>query len=177
MVEGTLNHIMQIIYLLSAIAFIVGLKLQSSPDSARRGNIWAAFGMGLATLATIVIFGYSANATILQYALVFVAIALGGLIGGYMAKTVKMTAMPEMVSFFNGMGGATAVAIAVAEYGGWAARENSSIGEFLSLWLGLVIGGVAFTGSLIAYGKLQGKIKDKVLPAQQVINMLVLIAM
>ena len=177
MLEGTLNHIMQIMYLLSAVAFIVGLKLQSSPDSAKRGNIWAAFGMGLATLATIVIYGYSSNATVLQYALVFVAIAIGGLIGGYMAKTVKMTAMPEMVSFFNGMGGATAVAIAVAEYGGWAARENGSIGEFLSLWFGLVIGGVAFTGSLIAYGKLQGKIKDKVLPGQQIINLIVLIAM
>ena len=177
MLEGILNHIMQIIYLLSAVAFIVGLKLQSSPDTAKKGNLVAAFGMGLATISTIVIYGYDANANVLQYVLVFAAIALGGSIGGYMAKTVKLTAMPEMVSFFNGMGGATAVAIAIAEYKRWSSIGDQSLGEFASLWFGLVIGGIAFTGSLIAYGKLQGKIKDLVLPGQQIINLIVLLGM
>ncbi len=176
MLEGISNHIMQIIYLLSAVAFIIGLKLQSSPDSAKKGNLVAAFGMGLATISTIVIYGYTAHAGVFQYAIVFAAIALGGLVGGYMAKTVKMTAMPEMVSFFNGMGGATAVAIAIAEFKRWN-ETSSNLGEFASLWFGLVIGGIAFTGSLIAYGKLQGKIKDKVLPGQQIINLIVLLAM
>lgn len=176
MLEGISNHIMQIIYLLSAVAFIVGLKLQSSPDSAKKGNIVAAFGMAVATIATIIIYGIDSNAQAIQYAIVFGGIVVGGLIGGYMAKTVQMTAMPEMVSFFNGMGGATAVAIAIAEYKRWA-QLDGGVGEFASLWFGLVIGGIAFTGSLIAYGKLQGKIKDKVLPGQQVINLAVLLGM
>ncbi len=177
MLTGISNDIIQIIYLISAVAFIYGLKLQSSADSAKRGNIWAAFGMGFATISTIVIVGIDAQATALHYGLVVAAIALGGGLGGYLAKTVKMTAMPEMVSFFNGMGGATAVTISVAEYKRWALGADPNLGEFASLWFGLVIGGIAFTGSLIAYGKLQGKIKDFVMPAQQIVNLILLLGM
>jgi NAD(P) transhydrogenase subunit beta len=176
MLEGSLNHVIQIIYLLCAVGFIVGLKLQSSADSARKGNLVAGYAMGVATIATIVIYGIDAHAGALQFALVIAGIAVGSIIGTYQAKTVKMTAMPEMVSFFNGMGGATAVALSIAEYGGWAAREGS-VGGFISLWFGLVIGGIAFTGSMAAYGKLQGKIKDFVLPGQQIINILFIAAM
>ncbi len=176
MLEGTLNHIIQIIYLICAVGFIMGLKLQSSADSAKKGNLVAAYAMGLATLATIVVYGLDADSGLLKYALVIGGILLGGAIGTYMAKTVQMTAMPEMVSFFNGMGGATAVALSVAEFGSWTSR-GGSVGEFVSLWFGLVIGGIAFTGSLVAYGKLQGKIKDFVLPLQQVVNLLFIVAM
>ena len=102
------EHILEILYLVSAVLFIVGLKYQSSADSARKGNFIASMGMAVAIIATILIYdGDKAGAIpIMNYAVVLGGIFLGGLIGAIMAKRVAMTAMPEMVSFFNGMGGA-----------------------------------------------------------------------
>ena len=182
MIEGynTGEVIANVIYLICAVLFIQGLKLQSSPDSARKGNIMAALGMGIAMVATMIITGLGSDSAALNYIVVLGAIAIGGLVGAYMAKTVKMTAMPEMVSFFNGMGGASALAISIAEFlklrGELAAGLSVAglTGKYISLLLGLIIGSIAFTGSVIAYGKLQGKIKDKVLPGQQIINLILI---
>ena len=179
------EHILEILYLLSAILFIVGLKLQSSADSARKGNFVASMGMGLAIVATILIYGGGKDSPInsMNYAIVFGGIALGGLIGLVMARRVAMTAMPEMVSFFNGMGGASSLVVSMAEFF-YVLKKISqgeiaqiAVGDFILLFFGLVIGGIAFTGSLAAYGKLQGKIKDFFLPGQQLVNMLLITTM
>lgn len=179
------QHILEILYLVSAVLFIIGLKLQSSADSAKKGNLTASMGMFLAIIATIFLYdGDRAGAIpMMNYGVVLGGIFIGGLIGAIMAKRVAMTAMPEMVSFFNGMGGASSLVISLAEFF-YVIKEVRALeggvinpGKFALIFLGLVIGGIAFSGSLVAYGKLQGKIKDFFLPAQQVINSLVLIAM
>jgi len=179
------ENILEILYLLSAILFIMGLKLQSSADSAKKGNMMASLGMGLAIVATIILYDgdKAGNISMMNYGIVLGGIFVGGLTGAIMAKRVAMTAMPEMVSFFNGMGGASSLVISMAEFFYIMKKlSNGSIdqiagGDFILVFLGLVIGGIAFSGSLVAYGKLQGKIKDYILPAQQIVNVLVLIAM
>jgi H+-translocating NAD(P) transhydrogenase subunit beta len=173
--------LLDITYLIASIAFIVGLKMQSSPDTARKGNFVAASGMGLATLATIVFIGVDKDAHVINYAVVFGGLAAGAFIGSYLAKNVKMTGMPEMVSLLNGFGGATSLLLAMNEYFHLANPANDfsleAAGSLVkgSLFLGLLIGGVTFTGSVIAWGKLQGKIKDLNLPGQQFINIAMLI--
>ena len=179
------ENILEILYLISAVLFIMGLKLQSSADSARKGNFVAAMGMTLAIVATIILYdgGKSGSINLMNYAIVFGGILLGSMIGLIMAKRVAMTAMPEMVSFFNGMGGASSLVISMAEFFyvlkmiNDGTLEQIAVGDFILLFLGLVIGGIAFTGSLAAYGKLQGKIKDFILPAQQMINLVMLSTM
>lgn len=174
--------LLELSYLLASIAFIIGLKMQSSPDSARKGNMLAAYGMGLGTLATIVFVGLSKDAHIINYALVFGGLLTGALIGAYLAKTVKMTEMPEMVSLLNGFGGATSILLAANEYYSYTSAfnettlANASVFVKISLVLGILIGGVTFTGSVVAWGKLQGKIKDINLPGQQFINIAQLLA-
>ncbi|MCH7408692.1 NAD(P)(+) transhydrogenase (Re/Si-specific) subunit beta [Belliella sp. DSM 111904] len=170
----TLN-ILEIAYLIASLTFVIGLKMLSHPESARKGNLIAAVGMLIAVIATITIYQPFDNSKTLNYGLIALGLVVGTIIGTMMAKKVKMTAMPQMVSFFNGMGGACAALIAVIEY----QNHNTSAslgfdGEFLVMLLGLIIGSVSFSGSLIAYGKLEGKIKDFVLPMNQVVNMLML---
>jgi H+-translocating NAD(P) transhydrogenase subunit beta len=173
--------LLDITYLIASIAFIVGLKMQSSPDTARKGNFVAASGMGLATLATIIFFGVGSDSHFINYAVVFGGLATGAFIGSYLARTVKMTGMPEMVSLLNGFGGATSLLLALNEYLHLANPTNDAslitAGSLVkvSLFLGLLVGGVTFTGSVIAWGKLQGKIKDINLPGQQFINIAMLV--
>lgn len=171
-----IDYILEIIYLIAAIAFIMGLKLQSSPDSAKKGNLVASFGMGLAIVATILLTGIDSESKLINYIFVFTGIALGGIVGSYLARTVQMTAMPEMVSLFNGFGGAASFAIAVGEFFSTDAT-TLQITSHISLVMGIIIGGVTFSGSLVAYRKLQGKQKDKIIPGQQFINLAILIAM
>lgn len=147
----------------------------SHPDSARKGNLIAAAGMLIAIVATLTIFQEFDENKILNYGLIFSGLVVGTVIGTVMAKKVQMTAMPQMVSFFNGMGGACAALIAIIEY---QHHQHTTVtgfdGELLVMLLGLLIGSVSFSGSMIAYGKLEGKIKDKVLPMNQAINMILL---
>lgn len=176
------DGLLDISYLIASVAFIFGLKMQSSPDTARKGNMLAAAGMGLATLATIIFTGLDEHAHLINYVVVFFGLATGSFIGAYLAKTVKMTGMPEMVSLLNGYGGATSLLLALDEYFHLANPHNNesladaSIMVKISLVLGLLVGGVTFTGSVVAWGKLQGKIKDMNLPGQQFINMGMLLA-
>jgi len=162
---------LEIAYLIASVTFILGLKMLSNPASARKGNLIAALGMVVGIIATIFLYRSENGAPLDNLIFIFGAIALGTVVGTLMAKKVKMTAMPQMVSLFNGMGGACAALISIIEY--WHCSQS---GTFPALKLaiilaGLIIGTVSFAGSIIAWGKLEDKIKDRCLPRQQVINM------
>ncbi|MEN8228250.1 MAG: NAD(P)(+) transhydrogenase (Re/Si-specific) subunit beta [Bacteroidota bacterium] len=162
--------ILEFIYLLAALFFVVGLKLLSSPESARRGNMWAGAGMVMAMIATMVLHRDGAGNTIRGGNLIIIlgAIALGGVIGGVIARKIKMTAMPQLVSFFNATGGAASALVALIEF------SNPDNQSALVTLLGLVIGSIAFSGSMIAYGKLNGNIKDIFSKWMTYINLLIL---
>src|SRR5947209_17374037 len=104
------------LYIIASVTFIIGLKMLSHPESARKGNLVAATGMTLAILGTIFLYRDDAGNQLHNYGWIFGGIAIGGVIGTLAAKKVKMTAMPEMVSLFNGMGGACAALISLVEF-------------------------------------------------------------
>lgn len=176
--------ILSICYLVASITFIIGLKMLSNPSTARKGNLIAAGGMIIAILGTI--FLYRNNGQSLEnYPWIFAAIIIGSIIGFLIAKKVKMTAMPELVSFFNGMGGACAALISIVEFD-YLYREYRlmdstffsdvvSGGHYLAIIAGTVIGSVSFIGSMIAWGKLSGKIKDYSFRGQHLFNIIVLL--
>ena len=144
------------LYVISTLLLIVGLRKLSSPSSAAKGNILAAAGMGLAIVTAILqpIEGEHYG----NYLLIIVALAIGSIIGLVISKKIEMTEIPEMVSLFNGFGGACAVAIGVVEFKKFS--PESPIGNVATTYLALFIGAVAFTGSIIAWGKLSGRVKD-----------------
>lgn len=185
--------VLSIIYLIGSVTFIIGLKMLSHPASARKGNLVAAAGMTLAILGTI--FLYRQNGERLHnYGWIFAGLLIGGVTGVLAAKKVTMTAMPEMVSLFNGMGGACAALISIVEFGhmittfptgeGWSSLPPLNIltgaevpsmgGKLLIILLGLIIGTVSFAGSIIAWGKLNGRIKDYAFKGQHIVNLVVL---
>jgi NAD(P) transhydrogenase subunit beta len=143
-------------YLVAAILFVIGLKLMSHPESAKKGNIYAAIGMGLGMVTTLLLHrDHSGNGISLVNGLVIVAaIVFGGIVGTVIARRIKMTAMPQLVSFYNATGGAASALVALMEY------SNPANESALVTLLGLVIGTIAFSGSMIAYGKLDGKVGD-----------------
>jgi H+-translocating NAD(P) transhydrogenase subunit beta len=162
------QHILDIIYMIGAISFIFGIKMLGNPAKAKKGNLIAAFGMTISIFGTI--FLYEGIKTS-NYIWIFAALIIGTVIGTMMAKKVKMTGMPQMVSFFNGMGGACAALISLVEFNHLQHNpETTSLSTLAIIYLGLIIGSISFSGSIIAYGKLDEKIKDKTLPLQQVIN-------
>lgn len=192
--------LLTVCYLIASVTFILGLKMLSNPATARRGNLIAAGGMALAIVGTI--FLYQDNGERLHnYGWIFGGIVIGGIGGTLAARKVQMTAMPELVSIFNGMGGACAALISIVEFGR-ASRAPSSLvkvfanggfkaigelidselnlamglstGELLIILLGLIIGTVSFAGSIIAWGKLNGRIKDVTFKGQHVVNLLLL---
>ncbi|KYG73245.1 NAD(P) transhydrogenase subunit beta [Roseivirga echinicomitans] len=169
------NSILEICYIIASVTFIMGLKMLSSPDKARKGNLYAAYGMGLAIVATILFKEELSSDKTLNYVLILAGLLVGTLIGKRMAMKVKMTAMPQMVSFFNGMGGACAAVISIVEFDHVMYAGTVDKGMMIVILLGLIIGSVSFAGSIIAYGKLEGKINDKALPGGQVINILLLL--
>lgn len=174
--------ILTVCYLIGSISFIIGLKMLSNPVTARRGNLVAAAGMSLAILGTIFLFRDEDGNKLHNYFWIFGGLLVGTIIGTLAAKKVKMTAMPEMVSMFNGMGGACAALISLVEFGHLAKESEAfympgfSIGKLLIICLGLVIGSVSFSGSMIAWGKLSGKVKDIAFRGQQVFSMGMLLA-
>lgn len=172
--------VLTICYLIASVTFILGLKMLSHPESARRGNLVAAVGMGIAIVGTIFLYKDAEGNYLHNKSLIFAALAVGIVVGVYAAQKVKMTAMPEMVSLFNGMGGACAMLIGIIEFNYQKGLTEASAavhiakGEILIITLGLIIGSVSFAGSVIAWGKLNGRIKDKVFPGQRIINFLLL---
>jgi len=162
---------LELIYLIASITYIIGLKLLGHPETARRGNLIAAGGMTLAILGTL--FFYPGEVTPLIYILIAIAIAIGTITGWLIAKRVKMTAMPELVSLFNGMGGASAALIGLIEFSHYTG-DPLSVTTILG---GVIIGSVSFSGSMIAWGKLNGTLKKPLrLPKYNVINNLILLA-
>ena len=147
--------ILEFSYLVAAIMFVIGLKFMSHPETARKGNIWAAVGMGLAMVTTLFLHSENGHTISLTNGIVVVAaIVFGSILGIIIARRVKMTAMPQLVSLFNATGGAASALVALMEYSN---PENSSA---LVTLLGLIIGTIAFSGSMVAYGKLDGKVGD-----------------
>jgi NAD(P) transhydrogenase subunit beta len=192
-------NILTLIYIIASVTFIVGLKMLSNPKTARNGNLIAAFGMSIAILGTI--FLYQENEKKLgNYLWIFAGIAVGSVIGWLSAKRVQMTAMPEMVSLFNGMGGACAMLIGIVEFN----HLQHAIGalhfdkqelpgvleniadklttlvksklttQYLIILIGLIIGAISFAGSIIAWGKLNGRIKDFSFKGQHLFNIALL---
>lgn len=170
-------NILTLCYLIGSVTFILGLKMLSNPATARKGNLIAAAGMIIAILGTI--FLYEENGQNLgNYGWIFGGIAIGTVIGFLSAKKVKMTAMPEMVSMFNGMGGACAMLISIVEFNHLVHAYPSSelpVGTVLIILLGLIIGSVSFAGSMIAWGKLNGKVKDFSFTGQHIFNIILLL--
>ena len=149
-------------YFVAAILFILGLKGMSSPVSARKGIVWAGVGMVLATVVTFLTPGMN------NFALMVIAIALGGAVAWVSGKKVAMTDMPQMVAIYNGMGGGAAAAIAAVEF---ARGEMHGTVVTLLATLGALIGAVSFSGSVVAWAKLQGVMKKAFrLPAQNAVN-------
>lgn len=155
--------LINIAYLVSAVCFIVGLKLLGSPATARRGNQIAAAGMAIAVIATMFMPGMA------NIWLIIVGLAVGAVIAVFPARTVKMTAMPQMVAIFNGMGGATAALISLVEF---QHKVNIGRGEIISIVLGLIIGSISFSGSMVAFAKLQELISGRPISysSQQQVN-------
>ena len=140
------------------------------PETARNGNLWAAVGMTIAIAGTIIVKGSHISGVI--YALLFSAFAIGGIVGWMVAKKVKMTAMPQLVSLFNGMGGACAALISLIEY----PEHIGHLKPIAPIMAGLIIGSVSFSGSMIAFLKLNGNMgKDIRLPMYNAINNIILL--
>ena len=169
--------VLEITYILASVLFILGLKKLSHPLTARRGNMLAAVGMVLAILATI-LFHQKDGQPIGNVGWIIAAIVIGTVIGWVIAKRVKMTAMPQLVSFFNGMGGAAAALISMMEFPHVSpeliAKSGMANGHVLAILLGLVIGTVSWAGSMIAFGKLDGRIGDMRIKAMKYVNLAIL---
>lgn len=159
--------IAQLSYVLAAVLFIFGLKMLGSPATARRGNLLSSIGMLIAVVAGLTAEG------IINWEYIIVAMILGSIIGALAARLVEMTSMPEMVALFNGSGGAASLLL------GWATLYMGDVSTFtaITVLLAILIGGVTFTGSLIAYGKLSETINSAavVFTGQQIVNSLILI--
>jgi H+-translocating NAD(P) transhydrogenase subunit beta len=154
-------------YLVAAVCLIVGIRELSHPRTARRGNLVAAFGMGIAILFTLF------DEDIDEYWLMALGIAIGTVVGITSARMVRMTAMPQMVALFNGVGGGAAALIAAAEFHDRAPDSDRLPGDMIvGILFSALVGSVSFWGSLVAFGKLQALVPGRpiVFPAQNAIN-------
>ncbi|HEX2469905.1 MAG TPA: NAD(P)(+) transhydrogenase (Re/Si-specific) subunit beta [Candidatus Limnocylindrales bacterium] len=160
--------LVRIAWLIGAVAFVLGLVQMNSPATARNGNLLSAGGMVLAIVATAILilgrqllapesFGIRAS----SWALILGGIIIGGGLGLYTARVVKMTAMPQLVSLFNAVGGGAAALIAIDDYLGLLGGGHVRLDEHVFIVLDVIIGSITFTGSLVASGKLQGLIPGK----------------
>ena len=164
----------EITYLISSILFIFGIKFLGSPKTARKGNLYAAIGMFLAIAATLV------DQNVLTYEWIIIGAIIGSLVGALLAFKTPMTGMPQMVGMLNGFGGGASILVALSEYFkknpnypvDTGIPFNLPINEGVAIILSILIGGVTFTGSMIAFGKLQGIVTGKVVkyPLQHPFN-------
>ena len=158
--------VIQLAYVASAALFIMGLKLLGSAATARKGNTLSAVGMLVAIVAALIDQG------IVSYQWIIIGVVVGGVIGAAAARLVQMTSMPEMVALFNGFGGLASLLV------GWAALNgDASTFTVITIVLSVLIGGVTFTGSLIAYGKLSETLGSGAIMfrGQQVVNSLIVL--
>ncbi len=162
------TEIIDLVYIVAAILFIVGLKFLGSPATARKGNVISSIGMAIAVIATLFSKG-------LNFELIIGGFVIGGLIGAVVARKVEMTSMPEMVALFNGFGGLASLFV------GWSALMATASPEvffLVTVFLSILIGGLTFTGSLLAYGKLSERISGRpfVYVGQRIVNGGILLA-
>ena len=162
-----MEHAINLSYIVSATLFIFGLKMLSSPATARMGNLLSAIGMLLAIIMTLL------DRDILDFRWIAIGLAAGSIVGVFAARLVAMTAMPEMVALFNGFGGIASLLVGWAVY--HRAPEIAAL-QIITIFLSVLIGGVTFTGSLIAFGKLNGIIGSKpvLYRGQHIVNTLVI---
>ncbi len=161
------SYIPQIVYIFAAVLIIIGLKRLGSPATARQGNQLAAVGVALALGITLL------NSEIVDFTWIIVGVLIGSVVGYLMATRVQMTAMPQMVALFNGMGGGAAALVAGSEFlHRRALGQPEDFAVLLTTLLGLIIGSLSIAGSVVAFGKLQGLISARPVtyPAQQVVN-------
>jgi len=164
----TLEAVVRIAWLAGAAAFVLGLMRMNSPATARNGNLLSAGGMAIAIAGTAVLLAARGQAGLTAWIIILAGIALGGGLGLYTARTVKMTAMPQLVSLFNAVGGGAAALIAIDDYIRLANLQTAALLPnaiplqiAVPTVLDVVIGSITFTGSLIASGKLMGVIPGK----------------
>jgi NAD(P) transhydrogenase subunit beta len=186
-----MKGLLEICYLIGSVTFIVGLKMMGNAKTARNGNLIGAFGMGIAILGTIFLFNSEhTSREAIKIGLIFSAIGIGTGIGWMTAKKVEMTKMPELVSMFNGMGGACAALIGLTEFPHAVKLINDIVtgtntdvtlpqaySKIAFIIAGLVIGTVSFSGSIIAYLKLAGKMNKPIrFPQYNIFNNVLLAA-
>ena len=160
-------------YLVSAVLFVLGIRRLSSPATARSGNAIAAAGMLIAIAATLF------NEEIVTYWTLAIGIAVGAILGGLLARTIRMTAMPQMVASFNGLGGGASALIATGEFLRLSdLGDGTSVETLLTIAFGSLVGVVTLFGSLVAVGKLQGFVRDRPVtyPLQKSLNLLIFLA-
>ena len=159
-----------IFYVLAAVLFILGIKKLSHPKTARNGNFIAASGMLIAILATLLSYGA------IDLQMIFIGMIIGSIIGATFALKVEMTQMPQMVAIFNGFGGSASALVAAAEF---LKTGDATTFTYSTIVISIFVGTLTFTGSFIAFGKLQGFISGKpiVFPGQQLINALFALAL
>lgn len=166
--------IINLLYIVAAILFIVGLKMLGNAKKARKGNLISAIGMLIAIVAALT------SNNVLQWQWVAVGLITGAIVGAIAARMVAMTAIPEMVALFNGFGGAASLLVGWSEYHRYAVASeviDISVLSLLIIIVTILIGGVTFTGSIIAWGKLAGKIPSKPIQyvGQKIVNTLIVI--
>src|ERR671935_989240 len=162
-----------VLYLITIVCFVLALRFLSHPTTARRGNFIGAFGMLLAVVVTFV------QNEVVSYWEIGIGMAVGGVFGAVAARKVKMTAMPQMVALFNGVGGGAAALISLAEFHNRAPDPGRLHGDIsVSIILSALIGSVSFAGSMVAFAKLQELIQGRpiVYAGQQIVNALLLAA-
>lgn len=164
-----------IVYLVASVLFIFGIKRLSSPKTARQGNLLASIGMLLAIVVTLL------DHRVVTFEFIIIGLIIGSLIGWLFAVKVPMTGMPQMVGLLNGFGGGASTLVALAEYYKILDPihgEVFQVSTLVTIALSLLIGGVTFTGSMIAFGKLQGWVTGKVVkyPGQNAINVILILA-
>ena len=159
--------VVNLTYILASMLFIFGLKLLSSPETAKRGNLVSSSGMLLAVLVTLL------DQSIIDFTWIIVGVCIGASIGYFAAIKIKITAMPEMVALFNGFGGIASLLVGSAEY---LNGINQNPALLIAIYLTVLIGGVTFSGSLIAWGKLSETIRGNpfLYKGQQIVNSLLL---
>ncbi len=163
----------RVLYIVAFSLFIIGMQRLTKPSTARQGNMIAAVGMAIAVVATLLI------PSVGDYGLIALGIAIGTIVGVPAARQVKMTAMPQMVALFNGVGGGAVALISWAEYRHALAHGgNPALETLIPILFAAIIGSISFWGSNIAFGKLQEVIPGKPIsvPGQQVVNALLLLA-
>ncbi len=173
-----MTNLIEIAYMAAAVMFIFGLKMLSKPATAVRGNLLSALGMFVAIVATLL------DKQIISFEWIIVGAVIGSVIGGVAAVRVPMTSMPGFVAFFNGTGGLASLLVGWSDYhvrftgGGYGALDTDTFVLLLATYLAILIGGVTFSGSMIAYAKLEEKMNSKPLlfNGQQLVNAILLIA-